>query len=91
MTATGRLSITTTSQTIDLGSARRQVRVWLEKGASDVHLSLHPASPFTITATDAFPRIDDGIGYARAVAFPGTRYLHFIGAGATGKLNYEAW
>jgi hypothetical protein len=89
--AKGRQSITTGSQTIDLGSRRRQVRVWLDKDASEVHISLEPASPFTVTATDSFPRIDDGIGYARAVAYPGTRYIHFIGTGTTGKLNYEAW
>jgi hypothetical protein len=89
--AKGRRSITTSSQTIDLGSRRRQVRVWLDRGAAEVHLSLEPASPFTVTATDSFPRIDDGVAYARGVAYPGTRYIHFIGAAAAGKLNYEAW
>ncbi len=89
--ACGRVAITTSSQTIDLGAHRRQVRVWLDKGAADVYISLDPSSPFTVAASDSFPKIDDSVAYARAVAFPGTHYIHFIGVAATGKLNYEAW
>lgn len=84
-----RVALTGAAQTVALGAAYRNIRLWLDAGSSNASIRINPDG--TTTAADANdPTIADTDTYNRSLQ-RGISILYFFSAGSTGTLNVEAW
>lgn len=84
-----RVALTGAAQAIALGGTYRNLRLWLDTGASSCSVRINPAG--TTTAADANdPRITDGDAYRRSFQ-RGITTAFIFSNGSTGSINVEAW
>ncbi len=80
-----RTALTGADDTIALGAAYRNIRYWLDAGASPCYVAYDGAA----NSTD--PLIDDGFVYQHKFDSDGISNLYIESTGSTGSINMEAW
>lgn len=80
-----RTALTSADQTIALGATYRNIRVWLDSGASNCHIALDGG------ANTDDPLISDADAYNRHLDSDGVANIYIESLGSTGYINVEAW
>ena len=80
-----RTALTGADQTIALGAAYHNIKVWLDSGASPCYIAVDAA------ANSDDPRIDDSVAYSRHFDADGVANIYIESTGAVGYINVEAW